>query len=392
MVTLPTEAATDLSLIVQLITEGMTVARINMNHDDISVWSKMIENVKIGSTALNKPCRIYMDLAGPKIRTGKISFHERGKKKKKVNFLRLHHGEHLILNTDVEKCSPLKKGKRGELHKYACVGVTLPSILDDVKIGDKILFDDGKIESEVLKKRIGEVEVLIRKTPEKGLKLKGGKNISLPDTNLSLPSLTENDLANLPFVIEHADMVGFSFVRRASDVTNLYNQLEKYERKDLGIVLKIENKEAFENLPLILLEAMKLPKLGVLIARGDLAVEFGAERIAEVQDEIMWISEAAHVPVIWATQVLETLAKTGVATRAEITDAAKSARAECVMLNKGPHIDEAVRTLNSILKKMGAHMSKKKNVLRALNVAKMNVDRMGVKPPLAIDDIPRSSM
>lgn len=392
MVTLPTEAANDLSLIIDLLNEGMTVARINMSHDGPDTWAQMVENIKTGRVALNKPCRIYMDLSGPKIRTGKINLLVEGKKKKTANFLRLRQGEHLILNEDSENCAPLRKGRQGELIGYACVGVSLPSILKDLKVGDRVLFDDGKIESEVLKTRKGEVEVLIKRTPEEGLKLRGGRGINLPDTELTLPSLTEDDLENIPFVLEHADMLGYSFVRRASDVSALYKQLEKFDRKDLGIVLKIENREAFENLPLILLEAMKLPKLGVMIARGDLAVELGAERIAEVQDEIMWICEAAHIPVIWATQVLENLAKTGLATRAEVTDAAYSARAECVMLNKGPYIGEAVRTLNRILQKMESHMSKKKNVLRALNVAKMNVDRMGVEPPRAIDDRPRSLM
>ena len=88
---------------------------------------------------------------------------------------------------------------------------------------------------------------------------------------------------------------------------------------------------------------MRRPTVGVMIARGDLAVEVGFERMAEVQEEIMWICEAAHVPVIWATQVLETLAHTGRPSRAEVTDAAMSGRAECVMLNKGPYIAEAIR-------------------------------------------------
>ena len=116
----------------------------------------------------------------------------------------------------------------------------------------------------------------------------------------------------------------------------------------------------------MLLAAMRTPCCGVMIARGDLAVECGFERLAEVQEEILWICEAAHVPVIWATQVLETLAKKGMPSRAEITDAAMGERAECVMLNKGPHITEAMRTLHDILRRMQAHQSKKRPLLRAL--------------------------
>ena len=135
-------------------------------------------------------------------------------------------------------------------------------------------------------------------------------------------------------------------------------------------MFKIENQEAFENFPSILIKGMERNKIGVMIARGDLAVEMGFERISEVQKELLWICEAAHIPVIWATQVLETLAKKGIPTRAEISDAAEGARAECVMLNKGPHINQAITTLRSILDKMDGHMSKKKESLRALNVTK----------------------
>ncbi len=122
-------------------------------------------------------------------------------------------------------------------------------------------------------------------------------------------------------------------------------------------MLKIETRRGFENLPDMLLAAMRAPKCGVMIARGDLAVECGFERLAEVQEEILWVCEAAHVPVIWATQVLETLSQDGMPSRAEITDAAMAHRAECVMLNKGPHVVSAVRVLDDILRRMQAHQS-----------------------------------
>jgi pyruvate kinase len=137
----------------------------------------------------------------------------------------------------------------------------------------------------------------------------------------------------------------------------------------VGIVAKIETRRGFANLPAILLECMSFPCCGVMIARGDLASECGLERMAEVQEEILWLSEAAHVPVIWATQVLEGLTKRGHASRAEITDAAMSQTAECVMLNKGPHLPEAVRMLDDILQRMQGHHSKKRSMLRKLHVA-----------------------
>jgi pyruvate kinase len=211
--------------------------------------------------------------------------------------------------------------------------------------------------------------VIITKASLKGTKLKEEKGINLPDTHLQLPSLTEEDVINLPFIAKHADIVGYSFVRTADDVKQLMDALSKLNRMDIGMVLKIENKESFNNLPDLLLTAMKWPNIGVMIARGDLAVELGVERISEVQEQILWVCEAAHVPVIWATQILENLAQTGLATRAEITDASMSVRAECVMLNKGPNIMETIKTLLNILERMEAHQNKKQGTLRQLSFA-----------------------
>ncbi len=155
--------------------------------------------------------------------------------------------------------------------------------------------------------------------------------------------MTLKDLEDLKIAAEHADVVELSFANTARDVELLQQQLAALGSRQPAIVLKIETQRGFENLPEMLLTAMQSPSCGVMIARGDLAVECGFERLAEVQEEILWICEAAHVPVIWATQVLENLAKEGLPSRAEITDAAMGDRAECVMLNKGPHVLDAVR-------------------------------------------------
>ena len=114
-----------------------------------------------------------------------------------------------------------------------------------------------------------------------------------------------------------------------------------------------------------------------MIARGDLAVEIGYQRLTEIQEEILWISEAAHVPVIWATQVLETLNKTGLATRAEITDASYSGFAECVMINKGEHTIEVIETLKDILFRGGGHHIKKRYTFRPLHIAKDYLTSLG---------------
>src|SRR5690606_34244840 len=200
----------------------------------------------------------------------------------------------------------------------------------------------------------------------RGSRLRAGKGINLPDTDLRLPALTAEDLENLPFVVSRADAVSLSFVRSAADVEHLLERLGALGGTDLGVILKVETVSGFENLPAILFAAMSSARVGVMIARGDLAVEAGYGRLAEVHEQILWLCEAAHVPVIWATQVLDRLARTGRPSRAEITDAAASGRAECVMLNKGPYVDAAVRFLDDVLHRMSDHQRKKDSLLRRL--------------------------
>jgi pyruvate kinase len=183
-------------------------------------------------------------------------------------------------------------------------------------------------------------------------------------------SLTEKDVEDLEFVAEHATMIGYSFVQTEEDVAALLDQLAQLvpaERARPALVLKIETRRAVRNLPALIVRAAGRLPTAVMIARGDLAVELGFARIAEMQEEILWLCEAAHVPVIWATQVLEGLAKEGLPTRAEVTDAAMAGRAECVMLNKGPHILEAVQMLATVLSRMQGHQYKKTSQLRVLH-------------------------
>ncbi|WP_253946854.1 pyruvate kinase [Mycolicibacterium rhodesiae] len=189
----------------------------------------------------------------------------------------------------------------------------------------------------------------------------------MPDTRLPISALTDKDIADLATVVDIADVVDVSFVQDSSEIIQLIDTLHRFGGDHLGVVLKIETKRAFEHLPQLLLTAMRRPRIGVMIARGDLAVEVGHERMAELQEEILWLCEAAHLPAIWATQVLEQLAKNGLPSRAEISDAAMGERAECVMLNKGTHIDDAVVVLDDILRRMAEHHYKKNALLRQLH-------------------------
>lgn len=280
--------------------------------------------------------------------------------------LRLERGSTLHLTrSGIGQPAYMEKGKRQR--PAATLACTLPEVFEQVCVGERIWFDDGRVGGVI--RHIGKdrLEIEITQARDIGEKLAGDKGINLPDSQLDLPALSAKDIEDLKVVAKLADLVGLSFVQGARDVEALRACLIELGAADLGIMLKIETRRSFENLPELLFSAMASKVAGVMIARGDLAVECGYERLAEVQEEILWAAEAAHMPVIWATQVLETLAKTGLPSRAEITDAAMGERAECVMLNKGPRITDAMRTLDDILRRMQAHQSKKRPLLRALN-------------------------
>jgi pyruvate kinase len=201
-----------------------------------------------------------------------------------------------------------------------------------------------------------------------GSRLRGDKGINFPKSDIRLRGLTETDKTNLEFVAQHADAVGLSFVRKPKDIIALQEELKKYPSHQLSIIPKVETVKGFNALPKLLLATMRQYPAGVMIARGDLAVECGWERLAEIQEEILWMCEAAQLPVIWATQVLERKTKKGRPSRAEITDAAMSQRADCVMLNKGPHILAAITMLDNILRRMQDHQHKKTPKLGKLKI------------------------
>jgi pyruvate kinase len=278
-------------------------------------------------------------------------------------------GDELMLDRRATHGRPPRRGSDGRLESPGGVTCTLPAALDHLAKGQRVVFDDGRIHAVV--KQVLRDSFLLRvvRTEKETVKLRAEKGINLPDTQLTMRSLTADDRRALPFIAKHADAVSLSFVRTPEDIRMLHAALDRLGRRNIAVVLKIEKREGFENLPRLLLEGLRRPPLAVMIARGDLAVEVGFERLAELQEEILWLCEAAHVPTIWATQVLDTLARTGFPSRAEVTDAAASVAAECVMLNKGPFVDEAVRMLTNIVGRMEKHRYKKRSLFRELSVS-----------------------
>jgi pyruvate kinase len=251
----------------------------------------------------------------------------------------------------------------GEPGKPAHISCTAKEVFRDAKPGEIVKFDDGKIGGMIKKIENQTMEIEITYAKEGGTALGSDKGINFPQTQLNMEGLTLRDKEDLAQAVEYADFVSLSFVNKPQDIEALQNQLAALNKTQVGIVLKIETKNGFNRLTPLLLQAMKTHPVGVMIARGDLAVECGWEQMAYIQEEILSICQAAHLPAIWATQVLENLAKKGIPSRAEITDAAMSNRADCVMLNKGPYLLEAIKTLDAILTKMKRYQSRNESLL-----------------------------
>lgn len=469
MVTLPTEAAAHYALVRDLVRGGMDCARINCAHDEPAKWGAMIRQVRRAARETGRACRVLMDLAGPKLRTGPLE-HDAPILKVKVDRssagrlvqpaaiilearegapvpagrvrpphpvvmkvalpalegvrpgdtlrfsdarhrtrrlrvvgrrgnrlhatlgkgawigpslrlvngkakaleaacaitppsveIRLREGDMLLLTREPLPGAPARKGRP------AHISCSEPAIFSALRVGHRVSIDDGRVGAvvEAIDERGAWLHV--RQAAPGGERILAEKGLNFPDSELPLPALSVEDLAALDFACGHADLVGYSFVRFPADIDRLAAELARRGRADMGIVAKIETRQAVRHLPEIIVHGAGRHPFGVMIARGDLAVELGYERLAEIQEEILWLCEAAHVPVIWATQVLEGLVKRGRPSRAEISDAALSERAECVMLNKGPFLLRGLAVLENVVARMGAHQRKKTAQFRALH-------------------------
>ena len=349
MVTLATNAATDPGVLADVVRRGASLVRINCAHDNPDVWARMIENTH--AAAGTGRVRVLMDIAGPKVRTGAV-FTAAGHD-------RLEIGNELLLAHTIDPAL------RELPIQFTC---SAPEVLKRLKPGQAVSFDDGVLRGTIVREVPEGFVVRIDAGRLKGMKLRPEKGLNFPGVDLGLDPLTDKDRADLDFVAAHADLIGYSFVETPRHVSMLQRELaaRRPDWQRLGLVAKIETPRAVANLPDIIVEAAGRQPLAVMIARGDLAIELGFERLAEMQDEILWVCEAAHVPAIWATEVLSGLIKTGVPSRGEMTDAFMAGRAECVMLNKGPNLGEAIDALSRLLARLSEHQVKKTPTLRAL--------------------------
>ncbi len=352
LVTLGPKAAKAPDFVRELVAAGMDCARINCAHDDPEAWTAMIANVRAAAAEAGRTCATLMDLAGPKIRTEAVLTPPKREDVKTGDEILLTFGE-----PSADYPIPFQ------------ASCTTPDVLRQVTIGARVSIKDGLIQGRVRDVRPEGLVLKVERTPPDGQPLVPEKGINFPDTDLVVTPLTDDDLACLDFACQHADIVSYSFVQRAADIALLQNEIRRRRppgSAPMPIVAKIETRLGFANLPDLIVQAAGSNPFAVMIARGDLAVEIGYERLSEIQEEILWLCEAAHVPVIWATQVLESLVKRGMPSRGEFTDAAMAERAECVMLNKGPYIAEGIRVLDDVLRRMETHRIKRSAQLRPL--------------------------
>ncbi|KIM09025.1 MAG: hypothetical protein KU38_09320 [Sulfurovum sp. FS08-3] len=463
MVTLPSEAAQSNELIKDLIAQDVSVLRINTAHDDLGAWIKMALFIKEQNQKQNKDTKIYVDLAGPKNRTGEFEKNftpfKIGSKKVEVEveilpqshqgaltqensntknndasatlvveddfYLRCRDKWHTIKIMDNQKqklhvfvlhkdkkrltirpnkkisidayttlYSPKEK-RLSQLHNLryeesavclfqndeiiltphkqiaqkdfvyesktyaAIVECSNKEIFEYIKLEDSIFIDDGKIGAIVTQKLPIGVVLKITLAKATGTLLKAQKGINFPNTHLDICAITHEDKKNLFGVIDFADLIGISFAQSAKDIEIVQQILDHKGKEHIAIVPKIETKRGVKNLPSILTQLLKRPNYGVMIARGDLAIEVGFDNLPYIQEEIFDICESALVPVIYATQILEGKMKNNLPTRAEVIDAAFAQRADCIMLNKGPFVVDTVIILKKILHSM--HLIYEKN-------------------------------
>lgn len=465
MLTLPSNATEDINFIKVLEKKSITTVRINTAHDTHEKWNEMAQMVqKINQQSrLECPLKIYVDLAGPKIRTGPIkkviepfrvctrdmqkfiivpatgnithSIYEDETHEHRSAVIAVDEDfyQHLR-NSDIveindhdrktrffsietwtpEMCSlkcgkkveisaiteiKIQKGKRNYIatnpknfqevpqeirvfegdmillsgkagfghlveneHYKAIVSLQMDrQLFRYVNHEDRVYIDDGKIKLRVIEQREDELLCRVERAKVKGTLIKEEKGINFPDSYLNIPAITEEDIANFQYIVSFADMIGISFTQTRKDVEMLKEMLKGHEH--IGIVTKIETNQGVHNLPHILSVLASWHNSAVMVARGDLAIEVGFENLAFVQGEILDLCEAAHTPVIYATQILENLMKKNIPSRAEIIDASIAQRADCMMLNKGPFALRTVEILEKIIASIQPYFYKSQPLL-----------------------------
>src|SRR6056300_1723584 len=324
--TLGPASASD-EIIEKMILAGVNVFRINFSHADYKDVSDRIKMIRRVDKKLNVNTAILGDLQGPKLRVGKI---EEG--------AFVNPGDKVLFSTD----TPFEGNAQKAYMNYQ-------NFPKDVSQGERILLDDGKLIFEVTStNKKNEVEAVVIQ----GGAFKSNKGVNLPNTKISLPALTEKDIKDAKFIFtEDIDWIALSFVRFSQDLIDLQDLMKKHCDRRIPIISKIEKPEAIENIDKILAYSD-----GLMVARGDLGVEIPAQEVPLIQKRLVLLAKKARIPIIIATQMMETMIDSLTPTRAEVNDVANSVMdgADAVMLSGetsvGKYPVEVIEKMSSILR------------------------------------------
>lgn len=322
-------------IIKKLIEEGMDGVRLNFSHSDHNFFDKLFNEINLACVEENLPLPILVDLQGPKIRIGNLV----------TNEIEIKTNDKIEITID------------DVIGTKDLISTSYKLLINDANVGDLILIDDGLLRLRIVEKTEKSVICNI----ENGGILKPKKGMNLPDMKLSTPSFTEKDLNDLEFCFNYRiDFIALSFVRKADDIIHLRNWLNE-KGKNIPIIAKIEKKEAVEDFENILKVAD-----GIMIARGDLGVEMNSEDVPIIQKQIIQRCNATGKLVITATQMLESMIKNPIPTRAEASDVANAVwdGTDVVMLSGetsvGEHPIDVVRTMNNIIHKAESNFNNRK--------------------------------
>ena len=310
----------------KMIHEGVNVFRINFSHADYNDVSDRIKMIRKVDKKLNRNTSILADLQGPKLRVGKM---EEG--------AFVEPGDEVVFLTDDPFVGNAKKAY-----------MNYKNFPKDVSAGERILLDDGKLIFEVTatnKKNQVNAKVI------QGGPFKSNKGVNLPNTKISLPALTEKDIKDAEFIFtQDVDWIALSFVRFSQDLIDLQELMAKHTDQKIPIIAKIEKPEALENIDKIIAHCD-----GLMVARGDLGVEVPAQEVPLIQKRLVHLAKKARIPIIIATQMMETMIDSLTPTRAEVNDVANSVMdgADAVMLSGetsvGKYPVEVIQTMSNIL-------------------------------------------
>ncbi|HWB54984.1 MAG TPA: pyruvate kinase [Tepidisphaeraceae bacterium] len=286
-------ACSEVETLLKLFEAGVDVCRLNFSHGDLESHLEMLRSIREAAASFSHPIAILGDLCGPKIRVGPVD----------GNGMAIGVGDHLIIQ------------RQAIIGQNGRISTTLPELVDDVRIGDRVLIEDGLLRFVCVEKNFNE----LRCACTAGGILKSAKGLNLPHTPINVPSMTDRDWECVRWAVENdLDYLALSFVRKAADIQLLREHLQN-QTSDINIIAKIEKAEAIQEIDTIVDASDAL-----MVARGDLGVEMDVAEVPIIQKDLIRRCQTAGKPVIVATQMLQSMIEQSSPTRAEVSDVANA--------------------------------------------------------------------